>query len=207
MGGLRVSPVVLNLIIINALMFFGTSFLMGDGRYLLAVYFPASEFFQPFQIITHMFMHANLEHLFFNMLMLFFLGPPLEHVLGKKRFLFYYLVAGFGALALSLLMQYMDIHYFGMNTVDIPMLGASGAIFGVAVGFAMFFPDSIIQLLIPPIPIKAKYFVLILVAIDLFSGIGRINPGVAHFAHLGGALFGFLMIIFWRKYGTPKWLN
>ena len=203
----RITEVVKHLLIINILMYFGTLLLMGDGRLQLAMFYPASPHFQPYQIVTHMFMHGGTMHLFFNMFALFMFGPPLEASWGPKRFLFYYLFTGFGALGLYLLVQHFEISSItdpnlqGLM-INTPMLGASGAVFGLLLGYGMLFPNSVIQLLIPPIPLKAKYFVMIYAGIELFLGLGNFSTGVAHFAHLGGALFGFLLILYWRKYGS-----
>ncbi len=219
----KVTGVVKHILIINILMYFGT-FLMGEPggntfsqlinevdtnfwnweRYILAIFHPSSEYFKPYQIITHMFMHGSLGHLFFNMFAVFMFAPPLEALWGPKRFLFYYFFTAFGALALHLGVQTYELQYGLVNPLskNIPMLGASGAVFGVLVGYGMKFPNSVIQLLIPPIPIKAKYFVIIYAALELFFGIRGIGSGIAHFAHVGGALFGFLLILYWRKYGS-----
>ncbi len=213
----RLTDAVRHLLIINVLAFLG-AFLLGDptynlpfshpgftwGRFWLGMFYPTSEFFRPYQIVTHMFMHADFGHLFFNMFGLFMFGPPIEATWGARRFLFYYLLTGFGALALFMLIQFLQINYWGApaDLINVPVLGASGAIFGILAGYAMLFPNSIIQLLIPPIPIKAKYFVLIYAGLELYLGVGGFNTGVAHFAHLGGALSGFLLILYWRKYGT-----
>jgi len=209
----RVTDVVKHLLAINILLYLG-SFLMGEpvdtpsgpdwGRLQLALFYPTSPFFQPYQFVTHMFMHGSLTHLFFNMFALFMFGPPLESVWGPKRFLSYYFITGFGAMALYLFVKYLEIQNAGSSSqvsaiVNTPMLGASGAVFGLLTGFGMLFPNNVIQLLIPPIPLKAKYFVIIFAALELFLGLSRFNTGVAHFAHLGGALFGFLLILYWRK--------
>ncbi len=206
----RITEVVKHLLIINVLMYFGTLFLMGEpagnslGRIQLAMFYPSSPFFQPFQIVTHMFMHGSVMHLFFNMFGIFMFGPPLENLWGPKRFLSYYLLSGFGALFLYLLVQYIELNYLGgsMDILRTPMLGASGALFGILAGYGLSFPESKIMLLIPPIPMKAKYFVMLYAGVELFLGLGRFNTGIAHFAHLGGALFGLLLILYWRKYGT-----
>jgi len=216
----RVTDVVKHLIIINVLMFFGTLFILGDpswsalergdptlsdwGKYMLALFYPTSEFFQPYQIVTHMFMHADFTHIFFNMFALFMFGPPLEATWGPKRFLFFYLATGFGAAILHMLVRYIDLNYGGASAslAHVPSLGASGAIFGILTGYGMLFPDNRIMLIFPPIPMKAKYFVIIFAAIELFLGLGNFNTGVAHYAHLGGALFGFLIILYWRKFGS-----
>jgi len=219
----RITGVVRHILIINVLMYFGT-LLMGQpgpevasslinemdtdfmswGRYILAVFHPSSEFFRPYQLITHMFMHADLGHLFFNMFAVFMFAPPLEALWGPRRVLFFYLFTAFGALALHLGIQTIELQQQLVHPMskNVPMLGASGAVFGVLVGYGMKFPNSVIQLLIPPIPIKAKYFVAIYAALELFLGIQGLGEGIAHFAHVGGALFGFLLILYWRKFGS-----
>lgn len=206
--------VVRHLIIINVLVFIGSYAILGSetwsytdreytnlGRLFLAVYLPGSEHFRPFQVVTHMFMHGDLGHLAFNMLSLFFFGPMVEMAWGHKRFLFYYLFCGFGALVLHLGVQWWELEQAGIDprSWDGAMLGASGAIFGIFVAFAYLFPNQIIRLLFPPIAMKAKYFVLIMAALELFYGVRGYSTGVAHYAHLGGALFGFLLIMIWYK--------
>lgn len=215
----RITDTVKHLLIINVLVYIG-SMLIGNpesdtmlslinerstlfadwGRYRLAMFFPTSEYFKPFQIVTHMFMHGNVGHLFFNMFGLFMFGPPLESVWGAKRFLGFYLITGFGALGLHLLATYVEMSMMGGSPylINVPMLGASGAIFGLLAGFGMIFPNATIMLLFPPIPMKAKYFVLIYAVIELFLGVSNFNAGVAHFAHVGGAIFGVLLVLYWR---------
>ncbi|MDX1477836.1 MAG: rhomboid family intramembrane serine protease [Saprospiraceae bacterium] len=204
----RVTEVVKHLLIINVIVFFGAQLALGGGQErILSLYYPQSDFFKPFQFVTHMFMHADLNHLLFNMLTLFFLGPFVEMGLGAKRFLTLYFVAGFGAMLLHLVVWHFELsalnpvqfQYLMEQGVDARVVGASGAIYGVLIAFAAMFPNVKLMLLIPPIPIKAKYLALGLIAFDLFSGISRMQTGVAHFAHLGGALFGFLMVLYWRK--------
>jgi membrane associated rhomboid family serine protease len=198
----RITDVVKHLLIINILMFFGTN-LLGEGiRMSLALYFPTSEYFRPYQLVTHMFMHGNLSHLFFNMFALYMFGPPLEVYWGERRFLFFYLFSGLGALGLHMLVTYIELGSGSIPPVaiNIPMVGASGAIFGLLAGYGMSFPNNIIQMIFPPIAMRAKYFVLIYAALELFFGLQRVMPGIAHFAHLGGALFGFLLIMYWRQF-------
>lgn len=216
----RLTETVKHIIIINVLMFFGTQMLMGDGqgmissdmqlsdlgRLSLAMFFPTSDFFRPYQIVTHMFMHANIGHLFFNMFAVAMFGSALESYWGSKKFLLYYFVTGIGALLLYIAFQYFEYQFFtGKTAQDLfnlqgtPMLGASGAVFGLLAAFGMIFPNTVLQLIFPPIPLKAKYFVLIYAGIELFLGLGRFNTGIAHFAHLGGALFGVIMVLYWRK--------
>lgn len=210
--GLRLTDVVKNLLIINVIAFVLLHFLGGDwGRewlIRLSVFFPnyghQPNFFEPYQIVTYMFMHGDLMHIFFNMFALVMFGSAIEQLWGPKRFLFYYFFTGFGALILEFLVKFIEIKYGLETRADIattPMLGASGAVFGILAAFGMMFPNSVIQLLIPPIPIKAKYFVLIYAGLEIFLGIGNFGTGIAHFAHVGGALFGFLLILYWRKTG------
>jgi len=200
MFGGRLSEVVKHLIIINVLMFIGVWSLMGDGGYHLALYYPtsATDFFKPYQLVTHMFMHGNTSHLFFNMFGLFIFGPMVEYKIGKKNFFQLYFLSGFGALFLHLLVKYIELNYFGADPrmVGIPMLGASGAITGVVAAFATLFPNMRVQLLIPPIPMKAKHMALLFIGLDLYLGASGRNTGVAHFAHVGGAIIGFLFIRF-----------
>jgi len=220
----RITNTVKHLILINVVMFLGTQMLMGDpsieafnrlisgsdytfgawNRYMLAMFYPGSAFFRPFQLITHMFMHADIGHLFFNMFALYMFGTALESVWGMRRFLLFYFISGFGAMLLYLFVKYIEMNYMGAPTYleNVPMLGASGAVFGLLAGFGFMFPESRIMLLIPPIPMKAKYFVLIYGAIELFLGVSGISSGVAHFAHVGGALCGFLLLLYWRKSGN-----
>jgi membrane associated rhomboid family serine protease len=202
----RITDVVKHLLIINILMFFGTNLLGENIQMSLALYFPSSEYFRPFQLVTHMFMHGNLSHLFFNMFALYMFGPPLEVFWGERRFLFFYFFSGVGALALHLLVTYIELNNGSIpaEAINIPMVGASGAIFGLLAGYGMSFPNNIIQMIFPPIAMRAKYFVLIYAALELFFGLQRVMPGIAHFAHLGGALFGFLLILYWRKFRS-RW--
>jgi membrane associated rhomboid family serine protease len=206
--------VVRHLIIINALMFFGSYIVFGSesyntdlhgysdlGRLMFALYLPGSVNFRPWQIITHMFMHADFGHLLFNMLSLYFFGPPIERVWGTFRFLSYYLICGLGAMALHVGVQWWSLTQAGFDPTayNVPMLGASGAIFGILVAFAWLFPDQIISLIFPPVSLKAKYFVPIMAALELLYGVRGYSSNVAHFAHLGGALVGFLLILVWYK--------
>lgn len=195
-----VSDVVKHLIIINVLMFFGTELLMSDNKIMLAMFHPSTEYYRPYQIVTYMFMHGSITHLFFNMFSLFMFGTSLEMVLGPKKFLFFYFFTGFGALALYLLVQTLEMSYY--NLPPNPVVGASGAIYGLMAGYAMLFPENKLQLFFPPIVLPAKYFVLIFAAIELYLGVSGYNTGVAHFAHLGGALFGVLLLLYWRKFGS-----
>ena len=202
----RITDVVKNLLIINILLFLAVQILQNlDLFEWLILYNPFSKPFKPFQIVTHMFMHANISHLFFNMFALYMFGSALERAWGAKRFLFFYLFTGLGAMIFHFLIWYLEIYIeYGSipeNVLHAPVavLGASGAVFGILAGFGMMFPNAQLMLLIPPIPMKAKYFVLLYAAAELFMGVTNTMSGVAHFAHLGGALFGFLLILYWRN--------
>ncbi len=219
-------PVTKNLLVINILFFISTYALAKviDLNALFAAYYPLSPAFRPWQIITYMFMHGGLTHILFNMFALYSFGPMLEYTLGSKKFFNYYFITGIGAYVLYMVVQAVQIHtltgafsiphpgieasYFNYGGpenaqklygfMNFPMLGASGAIFGILVGFAMLFPNLEMMIMFIPVPIKAKYVVIGYIAIELFSGIGRFaGDNVAHFAHLGGALFGFLLIKLW----------
>lgn len=212
-------PVIKNLLIINGLMFLLTMVLGFQGidlNRILGVYTVQSESFRPYQIVTHMFMHGGLGHIFFNMFALWMFGSPLENVWGPKRFLTFYLVTGLGAAACLLGWNAWEVHQLQQTIAEggsaalqaqqvlqyklaIPTVGASGAVFGVLLGFGMLFPNSLIYIYFL-FPLKAKYFVVIYGAIELYMGISN-NPGdnIAHFAHLGGMLFGFILIKLWQK--------
>jgi membrane associated rhomboid family serine protease len=209
------SGVVRHLIIINVLLFFGSYVLLGDaiwstaegayvklGRLHLAAFIPGSQHFQPFQLCTYMFMHNDLGHLAFNMLSLYFFGPLVEMVWGHRRFLFYYLFCGVGAYALHMGLQYWELSRIGVDVRvwDGVMLGASGCVFGVLAAFAWQFPDRVISLIFPPIELKAKYFVPIMAGIELYYGVRGSATGIAHYAHLGGAAAGLLLILIWERF-------
>jgi len=210
--------IVFNLIVINVLFYIAT-LIIGDKMYeWCALFYPASPFFKPVQIVTHMFMHGSMLHIFSNMFALFMFGAMLERVWGPNRFLIFYFITGLGAALLHTGVQAFIIHNFtgsfapGMDAVyefqqvtalyHAPTVGASGAVFGILVAFGMLFPNSEIMLLLFPVPIKAKYFVVIYVVWELYRGI-VMDPSdnVAHFAHLGGALFGFLLVKYWNRKG------
>ncbi len=206
-----------HLLILNVLIYFATLVLMRDptfgtvggvetvdwGRYWLASFYPTSEFFRPWQIATHMFMHGGLTHLAFNMFSLYMFGTMVEMVWGPRRYLFFYLTCGLGAWLLHMGATGWEIAHATPEEAaqirDVPMLGASGAIYGLLAGYGLLFPNNVIQLLFPPIPMKAKYFVLLLAGIDLYSGISGSGAGVAHFAHVGGAVFGALLYFYWNR--------
>ena len=228
-------PVVKNLIILNVLFYLAT--IAGekfgvDLSRVLALYYPMAEYFQPYQFITHMFMHGSLGHLFFNMFALWMFGRVLESVWGGKRFFIYYFVTGLGAAAfytfvnwiefailkgkmspeqvqmvlengqgiLQNMQNYSDPAMGKMNLlINVPVLGASGAVFGILLGFGMLFPNTQLMLLFPPIPIKAKYFVILYGILELVLAFTQHGGNVAHFAHLGGMIFGYISIKTWNK--------
>ena len=201
----NLTDVVKNLIIINVIVFFAVGTIPSSIVPEFRLFSPLSSNFEPYQLITHMFMHAGIRHLLFNMIGLYFLGPMVENYIGSKKFFILYFLSGFLALGFHLGISYFEIsnltgaaRYYAINR---PMLGASGAVYGVMAAFATLFPNVKLMLLIPPIPVKAKYLVLALVAFDLYSGLTGNRPGIANFAHVGGAIMGFLVIIFWRKTG------
>ena len=205
----QIPTVTKNLVAINILMFIATlvneNFMVAN----FAMFYPASPFFKPWQILTHMFMHGGFWHIFFNMYSLLMFGSILERSLGTKKYLIFYFVTGLGAVALHTGVEWLQARVFIANGIAqayqqllmTPTLGASGAIYGVLIGFAMLYPQARLTLIFPPIPMTAKWLVIIFAAIELFSGISGIQDGVAHFAHLGGMLFGWLLIRWWRKHG------
>ena len=168
---------------------------IGDGSYD-----PSSPGFRflPWQLLTYAFMHGSFSHMLFNMIALYMFGAALEHTWGNKRFLTYYLVCVVGAGLLQLLVGWWTMSNGG-NAY--PTVGASGGVFGLLLAYGMLFPNHRLMLLFPPIPMKARTFVILYGAIELMLGFTGLQPGVAHFAHLGGMLFGWLLIRYWR--GQP----
>ena len=218
--GFRVlPPVVKNLLIINVLLYLATftmnRFHIDLTDYLGLHFFMASDF-KPYQLITYMFMHGNFEHLFFNMFALWMFGNTLENMWGSKRFLLFYMVCGIGAGLCQEVVQYIqyttslaqydNVNLGGGQVISMASylnllntVGASGAIYGLLLAFGMMFPNAMIYLYFF-VPIKAKWFVIGYAVIELVSGfIGGGN--VAHFAHLGGMLFGLILILVWKKKG------
>jgi membrane associated rhomboid family serine protease len=235
-GMFGMPPVVKNLIFINILMllayYVAGSTLNIDLNRTLGIFFPKSDQFKPIQILTHMFMHGGVTHLFFNMFALYMFGQILEQVWGGKRFFIYYMVTGLGAMLIheaviavqyakvmnvitpeqlqevldngnTYLMQgkgYLDPVMKELQSIlYTPTVGASGAVFGVLLAFGVLFPNTQLMLLFPPIPIKAKYFVAIYGGIELYFAVTQPGSSIAHAAHLGGMLFGYILIRYWRK--------
>ncbi len=208
-------PAVKNLLILNGLVFLAT-LAFPDLIYTLGMYYPFSPNFQPYQIVTHVFTHGSLGHIFFNMFALWMFGSVLENVWGPKRFLIFYFVTALGAAALHIGVNAYQIYEIAgsINPVGLrlpeqdinkilgymgPTVGASGAVYGILIAFGMLFPNTLLYIYFL-LPIKAKYLVIILIAIELYLGfINNPSDNVAHFAHLGGALFGFLMIKYWGR--------
>lgn len=211
-----IPPVTRNIIIINTLILIITSLTKNFMYETFALFYPSSPFFRWWQPVTHMFMHGGFGHLFFNMFTLYMFGSVLERVWGPKKYLLYYMVTGLGAALLHTGVEWLQTLYWQniIQTGDpsaavaaaasmrrmlmTPTVGASGAIYGLLLGYAMLFPDSVMTLIFPPISLKAKWFVLIFAAIELVMGLSG-GDGVAHFAHLGGMLFGLILILIWRK--------
>lgn len=248
-----IPPVVKNLIAINIILWLASTVTPGlfsrtgvnvDLSDILGMHYWASSKFNPTQLITYMFMHGGLEHIFFNMFALYMFGGILERLWGTKRFLFYYLVTGVGAAIVQqifwtieyhsvigalndaisansseVLLNYQSIlsHYFRLENIsalDAPALiemkqlflnmpitvGASGAVFGLLLAFGWIFPEQELYLMFIPIPIKAKYFVFFYGVAELFMGVAQFSgDSIAHFAHLGGMLFGAILILYWKK--------
>jgi len=158
--------------------------------------------FLPWQLLTYGFMHGGLGHLLFNMLALVMFGAPLEQTWGQRRFLSYFLVCVAGAGVCQLLVATWSMHNYGMLT---PTIGASGGVFGLLLAYGLLFPHQRVMLLFPPIPMKARTLVIVYGVVSLLFGVTGTQSGVAHFAHLGGMLFGWLMIRYWR--GQPPFVG
>lgn len=204
----RLTPVVRNLIIINVIVFlgqaispqidigscFGPGYSRGEDLLTayLALFNVHTSCFRPYQLFTYMFAHGGMMHIFFNMIALAFMGPILESFWGQKKFLLFYIITGIGAAAFSV---GIDLILGGGAG---SMLGASGAIYGLLMAFGMIFPNMEVQLLIPPIPIKAKYLVFLMGGLTFLMDR---SGSVAHFAHLGGAVVGFIVVKAWRSQG------
>jgi membrane associated rhomboid family serine protease len=257
----NIPPVLKNLLIINILMFIGTMVIQGtiqvDLNKILGLHYFKSEYFRPYQIVTHMFMHANITHIFLNMFMLWMFGRVLEQVWGGKRFLFYYFFTGLGAAALHMLVMHIELsslvrdavafgntpspelfaafinEHLGRSSpqlydfiqnwtanpgnssfsreaisfvdqlvqgkMNITTVGASGAVYGVLLAFGVIFPNMpLVLIFFPFFPIKAKYMVIAMGVIELIHGLSMSGSNVAHFAHLGGMIFGFILIRYWN---------
>lgn len=248
---LRITPAVKHLVILNVIIFLGTYFMGNEDLFfrLLALFYPLSSYFEPWQIISHMFMHGSFQHLLFNMFALWMFGTAVEHYFGQKKFIVFYISCGLGAVALTFLVYYIQIYplitelegrgftfefiketsrlniqqlqdkildqntfssIFDLNVKsNSSMVGASGAIMGILVAFGMMNPNAELMMIFLPIPIKAKYFIPGIIALDLFSAISGVSifspSNTAYIAHIGGALTGFLLMYFWKKNQFDKY--
>lgn len=193
-------PVLKNILTINIIVFVATLMAQSRGSYIMdrlfAFYAPSSPYFRIWQPVTYMFMHGGWLHIFFNMYTLVIFGGIVERMIGSRKFLIFYLLCGLGAAGL----HYLVTSLIGGSLV--PMVGASGAVYGVLVAYAMLFPDSRMTLIFPPVTLSAKWMVLVFVGIEMLTGVTGSMEGVAHFAHLGGMLAGYLLILYWKKRGT-----
>ena len=209
----NIPPVTRNLIIINVLLFIAT---LVNENYMIGtfgLFYPTSPYFRWWQVVTHMFMHGGFWHIFFNMYTLFIFGMVVENILGSKKFVLFYFICGLGAAGLQIGTQYIEMQAFinagtqqALESIAqlkvTPTVGASGAIYGVLLAYAMLFPDSKMTLIFPPVTLSAKWMVVIFAVIELVTGVVGWVDGVAHFAHLGGMLIGWLLILWWKKRGV-----
>lgn len=187
-----IPTVIFWLLIANGLLFAFQQFM----PVVMEVYFSlsplASPTFAPWQLLTYGFLHGGTAHIFFNMFALWMFGRDLERIMGPKRFLTYYLTCVVGAGIVQLVVAALTGDMYRT-------MGASGGVFGILLAYGMAFPNNTVMLLFPPIPMKAKYFVIVFGLIELSLGLTGATPGIANFAHLGGMLFGFLLISYWRR--------
>ena len=205
-----IPKVTKNLILVNIVVFVATLFNENFMISTFGLFYHSSPYYHWWQPVTHMFMHGGFWHIFFNMYTLFIFGSVVERIIGSKKFLLFYFICGFGAAGLQMLTQYIEMQAFIssgatesiMALKSTPTVGASGAIYGVLMGYAMLFPDSRMTLIFPPITLSAKWMVVVFAAIELFTGVAGWADGIAHFAHLGGMLIGWLMIRWWRRRGV-----
>ncbi len=212
-----------NILIINAIVFFADYVLARYGidlTHLCGLHFVAARDFHVWQPLTYMFLHADFGHMFFNMFAVLMFGPAIEERWGSRRFLIYYLITGLGAamvqegvwaLRLQPMLEHADLQSISMLTNNIITIGASGAVFGILLAFGWLFPDVRMFIMFIPIPIRARTLVIIYALIELFTGVvPTAGDNVAHFAHLGGMIFGWLLILWWRMRGcdgfdAPSW--
>ena len=198
-------PAAVKYLLLANIAFFILTIVMGpkmDLSEYLGLFYIGTEYFKPFQLVTYMFMHANFMHIFFNMFALWMFGRIMEQVWGAKKFLIYYFVCGIGAGLVQELGQAL-----GLIAPYACTIGASGAVFGILLAFGMTFPNEKLFIIPIPFPIKAKYFVILYAAIEVGEFLG-VKDGTAHLAHLGGMLFGLILILYWRKQKSqvnPKW--
>lgn len=215
-GG-SIPPVIKNLLIINGLIWLA-QITMQNGAFSIennfALHFYESPLYKPWQFLTYMFLHdaRGFTHILFNMFALWMFGSTLERLWGSKRFLIFYLICGLGAAMVQMVAMWVDVNQaynaytIGkasqddvMRAVFSSVVGASGAIMGIFAAFAYTFPNTELLIIPIPVPIKAKWAMVGMIAIDLFGGFSNRNSGVAHFAHVGGAAIGLLILIIWNK--------
>lgn len=228
-------PVLKNLLIINILCFIVTLYYGHGGANPVGAHFGVYYFnspnFRPWQIITYMFLHGGWEHILFNMFALYSFGAILEYTMTSQRFLVFYLVCGVGAVVFQMIVQAFEVHaitggisipfpelessylQYGdsaqklFDIFNVPMVGASGAIFGVLIAFGMIYPNAELMILFIPVPIKAKYIIPVYILIEISLGVGQFGgDNVAHFAHVGGAIIGFIMVKMWRLQGPHNFI-
>lgn len=226
-----IPAVTRNLLLINLLAFVAYKILQGqnfDLNQQFGLHFFLASDFHIYQLFTYMFLHANLEHIFFNMFALWMFGCVIERVWGPKRFIFYYIICGIGAGVMQEIAQLTEL-YFSINNNGLSVtlgqlltdltpadrmalnnlntVGASGAVYAILLAFGMTFPNERIFIFPLPVPIKAKWFIAFYIVIELFSALATQHSQVAHFAHLGGMLFGFLLIRYWRKHPSSHYFD
>jgi membrane associated rhomboid family serine protease len=214
----QTTPIVLNLIIINVLVYFaqvvtGGNMEPNSAADLFALHHYKSTYFQPYQIVTHMFMHGGFFHLLFNMFALWMFGTHVERVWGPKRFLIFYFICGLGSAFFQMGSYAHDFWQIDHNVLSPEVydqyqsilrssytVGASGAIMGILAAFGYLFPNTEMIIIPIPVPIKAKWAISGMIALDVFGGVVKVQgDNIAHFAHLGGAVIGFLLVFFWNK--------
>ncbi len=199
---MKLPNVIKYLLIANIVVWILTEMLQMRGVNLnqtLALFYVGHPFFQPFQIVTYMFMHANFMHIFFNMFALWMFGNIMAKTWGEKKFLIFYFICGIGAGITQEVGQAL-----GLIDLNACTVGASGAVFGLLLAFGITFPNEKLFIIPIPFPVKAKYLITFYILIEVLQFFGSGGDGVAHLAHLGGALFGFFLIMFWKKHPSQN---
>ncbi|MBQ0081399.1 MAG: rhomboid family intramembrane serine protease [Alistipes sp.] len=194
----RLTPVVKNLLIINGIVFLATSLIPAMNRFMgtyCALFQIEHPLFHSYQFFTYMFLHASLSHLFFNMFALWMFGQVFEYEVGSRRFLFYYLTCGVGAAFIQMIVASLTGEYY------FSMVGASGAVMGLLLAFGVLHPNEPMFIFFIPVPIKAKWVVIGYAVIELLEGM-HAGSQIAHFAHIGGMLWGLIILLYWKKKGT-----
>ena len=197
---INMPPAVKYLLLLNIFVFL-TQMLLPKGLGVwfdrtFALHYPAVGGMTVVQLFSYMFLHGGFSHLFFNMFALWMFGRIVEYDLGSKRFFGYYLTCGVGAGIIQLLVNYIE---FGGLPYPVVTVGASGAVFGLLLAYGMMHPNNVVMLMFPPIALKAKWFVVIYGVLELLGGVASVGSNVAHFAHLGGMIFGFVLLRYWKK--------